>query len=206
MSASCDIRGDVVLDPHALPLGERPEHGPDVRLQVEGLQHPQQLALLVAEVRLCDGVDPVEVPQHLRRVGAVVERRLQAAQQVLFSLPFAVSDVNFVQDGGQWVLQVGKFKSLEPAKALMKKLQPASCLASIRRCSSDRPVCRSVIITAPRASSGRRSPRSRWASRSVVRTRLSFDDAPTNTPSCRRGSTSSSHVPSCSGAYLPTER
>ena len=63
----------------------------------------------------------------------------------------------------------------------MKNVQPRSCLASMRRCSSPERVWRSLMTTAPSGRSGRVSARSSWARRRLVRVGLSPEEAPTKT-------------------------
>jgi cell division septation protein DedD len=55
----------------------------------------------------------------------------QEAQKELFKLPVVVQDINFVQEGASWVLQVGKYKTLEEAKAFVKRIQPHISSAEI---------------------------------------------------------------------------
>lgn len=57
------------------------------------------------------------------RIGAPYASPKQA-QDALFQLPVSVQDVDFVQDGDTWLLQVGKYKTVDEAKALLKKVQP----------------------------------------------------------------------------------
>lgn len=52
------------------------EDGVHVRLQMEGFEHCQELAFLVAEVGLHDGGDSLEVAVKLGRAGAVIHRLL----------------------------------------------------------------------------------------------------------------------------------
>ena len=55
----------------------------------------------------------------------------EAARKALFALDVPITDLDFVPQGDGVVLQLGKFKNLDGAKGLMKKLQAHSAPAEI---------------------------------------------------------------------------